>query len=279
MPDLFDRKCNVDYAVGLLRALLGAMIFALPMFMTVEMWELGVAMDRLRLALLLALTLPALVALSFYAGFEKTFSLIDNILDAFAVIAVSAMACLVVLAVFGEIEPGMPADAIVGKVAVLSFAASIGALLANKQFNDGGEEDKKEERQRRHSFGWRLFITGLGAIFLALNIAPTDEVEVIASAMSPLQAGLLACLSVAALHVILTAIDTEEGDTVVGRFVRRTLSNYGLCLALCWYILWSFSRLDGAGMAESVERVIVLAFPAALGAGAARLILGARPDE
>ena len=82
-----------------------------------------------------------------------------------------------------------------------------------------------------------------------------------------------------ALHVILTAVDNETGESVAARFVRRTLSGYGLCLLLCWYILWTFSRLDDVGPAESVERVIVLAFPAALGAGAARLILGSRPDE
>ena len=279
MSPLFDRKRNVDYAVGLLRALLGAMIFALPLLMTQEMWELGAAMDRTRLALLLALTLPALVALSFYAGFEKTFSLVDNVLDAFAVVAVSAISCLLVLMVFGEIAPGMSISSIAGKLALLCFAASIGALLANKQFNDSGAEDRKEERRHRRSFFWRLFIGGVGAIFLALNIAPTGEVEIIASAMTPLQAGLLAYISVAALHVILTAIDQEEHETVAGRFVRRTLSNYGLCLVLCWYILWSFSRLDGVSLSGSVERVIVLAFPAALGAGAARLILGARPDE
>jgi len=279
MSPLFDRKRNVDYAVGLLRALLGAMIFALPLLMTQEMWELGAAMDRTRLALLLALTLPALVALSFYAGFEKTFSLVDNVLDAFAVVAVSAISCLLVLMVFGEIAPGMSMSSIAGKLALLCFAASIGALLANKQFNDSGAEDRKEERRHRRSFFWRLFISGVGAIFLALNIAPTEEIEIIASAMPPFQAGLLACISVAALHVILTAIDQEEHETVAGRFVRRTLSNYGLCLVLCWYILWSFSRLDGMSLSGSVERVIVLAFPAALGAGAARLILGARPDE
>ncbi len=276
MARVLDPKCNADYAVGLLRALLGAMIFGLPLLMTMEMWELGVTIDRGRLALLLALTLPALVALSYYAGFEKTFSLIDNILDAFAAIAVSAAACLVVLMLIGQIGAGVPLDAIVGRLALLCFAASIGALLANKQLNDGPDEGAEDERRLRRSFGWRLFLTGVGAIFLALNIAPTDEVEIIASAMTPLQAGLLACLSVAALHAILTAVDKEEGVSVAGRFVRRTLSSYGLCLVLCWYILWSISRLDGAGLAESVERVIVLAFPAALGAGAARLILGAR---
>jgi putative integral membrane protein (TIGR02587 family) len=219
-----------------------------------------------------------LVALSFYAGFEKAFSLVDNILDVFAAIAVSAMACLLVLVVFGQTGTDDSAGT-TSKLALLCLAASIGALLANKQFNDAGAEDKKQEREHRRSLFWRLFLSGVGAIFLALNIAPTDEVELIAAAMTPLQAGLLACLSVAALHLILIAVDKEEGASVPGRFVRRTLLNYGVCLLLCWYILWSISRLDGVGLADSVERVIVLAFPASLGAGAARLILGPRPDE
>jgi putative integral membrane protein (TIGR02587 family) len=277
MQALLDPRCNADYARSLLRALLGAMVFALPLFMTMEMWELGVAMDRLRLALLLLVTLPALVALSFYAGFEKTFSLVDNILDAFAAIAISTVASLIVLAVFGEIRPGMTASGVAGKLVVLSFAASIGALLADKQLNDEDAETKKEKR-RRHSFSSRLFVMGVGAIFLALNVAPTEEVQIIASSMSPLQAVLLAAVSIAALHLILTAVDTS-GESAAVRFVRRTLSGYGLCLLLCWYILWTFSRLDGVGIAEGVERIIVLAFPAALGAGAARLILGSKSDE
>jgi putative integral membrane protein (TIGR02587 family) len=277
MQALLNLRCNADYALSLLRALLGAMVFALPLFMTMEMWELGVAMGRLRLVLLLLLSWPALVALSFYAGFEKTFSLIDNILDAFAAIAISTVASLIVLTVFGEIQPGITASEVAGKLAVLSFAASIGALLADKQFNDN--EETRKEKRRKHSFSSRLFVMGVGAIFLALNVAPTEEVQIIASAISPLQAILLAGVSVAALHVILTAVDNESGESVAARFVRRTLSGYGLCLLLCWYILWTFSRLDGVGLAESVERIIVLAFPAALGAGAARLILGSKPDE
>jgi hypothetical protein len=36
MRSLLDRKCNAEYAGGLLRALLGAMVFALPLLMTMR---------------------------------------------------------------------------------------------------------------------------------------------------------------------------------------------------------------------------------------------------
>lgn len=277
MRSLLDPERNAGYAGGLLRALLGAMVFALPLLMTAEMWELGAAMDRLRLALLLVLTFPMLVALSFYAGFERTFSLTENVLDAFAALAVSVIGCAIVLAVFGEIGPGVAWSDVVGKLAALSFAAAIGALLADKQFNDGEDQEDATHR-KRHGVLSRLSVMAIGAIFLALNIAPTEEVMLLASAMSMQQSIALVLISVAALHAILTGVDHEEGVSIAGRFFRRTLAGYGVCLLMCGYILWTFGRTDEVSLAETTSRIVVLAFPAALGAGAARLMLGERSD-
>ena len=38
-------------------------------------------------------------------------------------------------------------------------------------------------------------------------------------------------------------------------------------------MLWTFGRVDGLGLAPILTATIVLAFPAAIGAAAARLIL------
>jgi uncharacterized membrane protein len=57
-------QANLRFAVGLARAFGGALVFSLPLLMTMEMWWLGFAMDRLRLALLLAVQLPLLVGLA-----------------------------------------------------------------------------------------------------------------------------------------------------------------------------------------------------------------------
>lgn len=276
MTSIFDLSCNLRYAGGLMRALLGAMIFALPLTMTMEMWDLGVTMDPIRLAVLLLVTFPMLVALSFYAGFEATFSLLDNILDAFAAMAISAIACLVVLMLFGAIGANTPIQETVGKLTVLSFGASIGALLADKQFNDEkSEEDEKAER----GFGSRLFVMAVGAIFLSLNVAPTDEVEIIAASMTPAMAVALSCLSLLALGVVLSAADPDTRRSTWVCRIRRALAGYGVCLMLAGFILWCFGRLDGVAFDEAVECVIVLGFPAALGAGAARLILGSRGED
>lgn len=263
--------CNLRYAKGLARAGLGAMIFALPLTMTAEMWELGVTIDPLRAVLVVIGTLPLLVALSYYAGFERTFSLLDNILDAFAAIAVSALACLLVLSLFGETGLDTPVDELVGKLSVLSLAASIGALLADKQFND--EEVGEDEEAMERGFVGKLFVMGTGAIFLALNIAPTEEVMLVAAKINPLQIAALAVISLVLLFTVLTFADQ---DRAVGpsRHAARAFAGYGVCLLLSAMVLWAFGRIDDVSLQQALERTIVLAFPAALGAGAARLIFG-----
>ena len=118
------------YSIGLARAFGGALLFSLPMLMTMEMWELGVQMSRLRLALLLVAMFPLLVGLAFYLGFESVTSVLDAVLDAFVAIAVAALLSAAVLAVFGMLGPEHRPREWLGRIALQSVAGSIGALLA-----------------------------------------------------------------------------------------------------------------------------------------------------
>ena len=56
-------------------------------------------------------------------------------------------------------------------------------------------------------------------------------------------------------------------------FVRLTLPGYAIVLAICTYVLWTFGRLDGLPLLSALQLILVLAFPAALGAATARLVL------
>ena len=85
---------NKDYAIGLGRAFGGAILFAVPLLMTMEMWWLGFSMVRGRLLLFMSLNFAILVGLSYFAGFEKTFSWKEDVLDA--------------LAAFGGVSPRPP---------------------------------------------------------------------------------------------------------------------------------------------------------------------------
>ena len=51
-----------------------------------------------------------------------------------------------------------------------------------------------------------------------------------------------------------------------------TFIGYAIALSISLYILWTFGWTDGLALTQLVKEMTVLGFPAALGAGAARLL-------
>jgi putative integral membrane protein (TIGR02587 family) len=266
------------FLVGLSRAFGGAIVFALPMLMTMEMWSLGFSMHPLRLALLLLLVAPLLIGLSHFVGFEETFDWQDDVVDAFVAYGVGFIAAIPILIMFGVVKPGMAASEIVGKVALQAVPGSFGALLAQSQLGSGGEKGKRKEN-RGDTYGGETFFMTVGALFLSLNVAPTEEVVLISYQMTPLHAFALASTSILLMHAFVYSVgfsgesSIPEAVAAWSVFFRYTIVGYAICLVISAYILWTFGRADGLGPEELVTAIVVLAFPASIGAAAARLIL------
>ena len=55
--------------------------------------------------------------------------------------------------------------------------------------------------------------------------------------------------------------------------IRHSVAEYGIALIISAYVLWTFGRMDGASLEQTVTMIAVLGFPAALGAAAARLVI------
>jgi putative integral membrane protein (TIGR02587 family) len=265
------------FVIGLARAFGGALIFSMPIFMTMEMWQLGFAAERMRIAMLVVLMIPVLVGLSHYCGFEPTFDWQDDVVDAFVGYAVAFAASFLVLALFGEMRPGTPWDEVVGKLALQAVGGSIGALLAEGQF--GTRDDHAEEEKENTSHAGELFLMLVGALFLALSVAPTEEMALIANKMGPAQAIALVLLSLVVMHAFVYAVgfrgqaDVPEGTPRWSLFLRYTVPGYAIALLASVYLLWTFGRTDGAGLEHIVTTAVVLAFPASIGAAAARLLI------
>jgi putative integral membrane protein (TIGR02587 family) len=268
----------VKALVGLARGFGGALIFALPMLMTSEMWALGFHMDRWRLALLLVLNIPLLTMLSFHAGFEETFDFGEDLRDACIAYGIGIVASALFLALFGIVEPGQPVGEIVGKIAVQSVPASIGALLGRSQL--GGGRAYQPRGGRTPGYLSELFLMAIGALFLGLNVAPTEEMVLISYKMTEWHILALIGLSLLLMHGFVYAVEFRGGEVAVasqrlsGRaFVRFTLVGYAIALLISFYVLWSFGRTEDMSFTQMVMAVSVLGFPAAIGAAAARLIL------
>jgi putative integral membrane protein (TIGR02587 family) len=264
-----------SFGLGLGRAFAAAIIFSLPLLMTMEMWWLGFYMSRVRLALLLAVLVPFLTALSHYRGFEKTAGWIDDLLDAFVAYGVAFAAAAAVLPIFGVLRWTMPLDEMVGKLALQAVPGSIGALLARSQL---GARDE-QQREERESYGFEIFLMAVGGLFLSLNVAPTEEIQVIAFRIPVWHVFALTALSLAAMHAFVYFLEFRGGHKIpeeatgLGLFLRYTVAGYAVCLLVSLYVLWTFGRTDGVATRQVLTMALVLSFPASLGAASARLIL------
>ena len=270
---------NRKYAIGLARAFGGAIIFGLPNLMTMEMWALGFYLDRPRLLLFLIVNFGILVGLSRFSGFEDTANLKEDLLDALAAYGVGVIASAATLSLFGVLMPGMSLGELVGKIAVQSVPTSFGAMIARKQMANSEEEHEEDAAMRRAGYGWQLFLMVAGALFLAFNLAPTEEMILIGFKMTPWHGLALVLTTIVILHAFVYGVgfagqeQPPEGSGFWRLFVFYTVAGYGIALVISLYVLWTFGRMDGADLSQIASMTAVLAFPAAVGAAIARLVV------
>jgi putative integral membrane protein (TIGR02587 family) len=259
---------------GLGRAFGGALVFSLPMLMTMEMWDLGFAMERWKAVLLLAASLPMLMFLSHYSGFERTWDWREDARDVAIAYGVGLLTSAFVLGLLGIVGAGMSLSEIAGKVGLQSIPGALGALLGRSQFG----KDAKDS-QREQTFFGELGIMMIGALFLALNVAPTEEMVLISYRMTSIHTLAFIPATLLIMHVFVYATEFSSSTELTpdtpwwSAFLRFTLVGYAVSLLVALYLLWTFGHLDGVSAGNGLRVVVVLGFPAAIGAAAARLIL------
>jgi len=124
-----------------------------------------------------------------------------------------------------------------------------------------------------------LFVMTVGALFFAFNLAPTEEIVIIAYRMTAWHGVGMILVSIVLIHAFVYSLefkgshDRPEESSFASVLLRFGVAGYAVALLVSAYVLWTFGRLDGLGAEQTVRAVIVLAFPAAVGAAAARLIL------
>lgn len=262
------------YVGELARAFGGALIFAFPLLMTMEMWSLGLHMERGRLALFLALGLPLVFGLAYYAGFRKAEGRVDDLLDALAALAVGFIVSLAMLALFGLIHRDDPSEANIGKVALQAIPAAMGAVLSRKQLTGSGGDPGDDDHPA--SYRGELFLMAAGALFLAFNVAPTEEMILVGYMMSAGQTVVLAGLSLLLLHVLVYRLGFAGQEAHEGHlraFIEFTLPGFAIALIVSLYMLWTFGRTDGLSLMDIVSTMIVPGLPTSLGAALARLVV------
>lgn len=255
---------------GFARAFAGAVLFAMPLLMTMELWRIAVAVERWRLALLVVATVALVVGLS------RTFGALSGgvrwgaaVVDGGVAVLAGAFAATVILTILSVVDPVRSPSVAVSVIGLLMLPAAVGASYARGQLGEGGGSSEVS------GYAHQLFLMTAGAVVFASNIAPTEEVVLLAAKMSDLQALLLALLSLGLMHGFVYGAGFAGGEAGGGlrSAMTLTLPGYVIALAVSAFLLWTFGRFDDTALLAATVESVVLALPASIGAAAARLIL------
>jgi putative integral membrane protein (TIGR02587 family) len=126
----------------------------------------------------------------------------------------------------------------------------------------------------------RLMVAASGALYFALNIAPTDEVRMLAAEASALQLAMAVVASLAVGLGIVFHAEFRGGrrpamrDGPLTSPLGETAAAYVLSLLVSLLLLWAFGSTDGTGFNAVMAQVVMLGIVGSFGAAAARLLVG-----
>lgn len=280
-----------EEAIDLVRAVSGGLLFGIPLLYTMEVWWVGTYTEPNRVLAVLLLTFLPVWFLNRTSGFrtKKDVHFSDALMDSIETVAIGIVTATALLFLLQEITAATPLNEALGKVAFEAMPFSIGISLAQHFLRrgrdegdddgggDGGEDAKQDDDALRATVA-DVGATLIGSIFIAFNIAPTDEVPMIASALGPyaLVAVVLVSLVASFCIVFVAGFSNEEQRrTQLGLFqhpISETVACYLLALLAAGVMLWYFQRFEpGAPWQETLSHIIVLGLPASIGGAAGRL--------
>lgn len=265
------------------RGLAGGLLFSLPLLYTMEVWWAGFIARPERILGYLACVFLLLLGYNRYAGLHHDASWWEVAIDSVEELGLGIVTAAGALFVLGRIGPDQSLDEVIGKTLIEAGLVAIGFSVGTAQLGGRvGDEEKASDGDddRTHSFGSNLVIATCGAVLFAANVAPTEEIVMIAIETT---AGRLLALAIASMAVAMLIL--YFSDFVRARHLTRadspfqvvtgTIVTYAIALAVSAVILWFFGRFDGVATDVAVRHIIVLGFPAVLGASAGRLLLHA----
>ena len=262
------------------RGVAGGLLFSLPLLYTMEVWWAGFTSHPFRLAVYVAATFALLLGYNYFVGLRRDSGFSEVVIDSVEELGLGLLVALLILWLLGRVTAGMPLEEAAGKVVVEAMTVAVGVSIGTAQLGAGdGEADKGVGGGRAPSgFGGQLVITLCGAVLFAANVAPTEEIVMIAVEISAWRVLGLALLSMF-LGALVLYFSEFAGSKKHVRFDRHhdvlvgTVVTYAVALAASAAILLFFGRFDGQTLATCVAQTVVLGVAGTLGASAGRLLL------
>ena len=277
--------------VDVVRAMSGGLLFGVPLLYTMEVWWIGSHTDPGQMLVVVAMSSVPVFLLNLTSGFRtrSNVRLRDAVADTVETVAIGIVVTAVVLVMLREITLDSPPVEALGKVLYEAMPFCLGVALAAHLLHGGRTEAEDtsgsvagaspdSDTGKLHATLADLGATAIGATFIGLSIAATDEVPMLASAMSPAWLLVVIAASLAASYAVVFVADFSKQDQrhahegVFQRPASETIACYLVSLIIAATLLWFFQR----GLQpwnDGLARVIVLGFPATIGGAAGRLAI------
>ncbi len=269
------------------RGLAGGLLFSFPVLLTMEVWQTGYRSQPYQLIIGIVATFFLLMAYNRYAGMHPEVNWKSVAIESIEELGIGLLVSLAALLIIGQIKLGMSAEEIIGKIIVEAMFVSIGVSIGTAQLGDETEDEEEEETQEKElekqetPRSGKLSMAALalcGSIVIAGNVAPTDEVVVIALAARPSQ--LLVMVIISLLFSVLVTYFSEfkgvgarDREDWIYHMIYDTSLCYMIGLAASAFMLWFFGRFDNLSFINILAECIVLGIVASLGASAGRLLI------
>lgn len=273
------------------RGVVGGVMFSLPILYTMEVWWAGFSIEPLRMFLYVLATFSLLLGYNRYAGLRRDASQLEVVIDSVEELGLGIIVAAAFLWLLGRITIEMTLNEIAGKIIVEAMTVAIGVSVGTAQLGDNnnskpdtgmhGEQNNPGIPSPAHKhidFWGQVVISLCGAVLFAANIAPTEEVIVIATQITSERLLGLALISIifgAGILFYSNFMDAENFTRSYSLFtiVSGTIVTYAVALFASALILWFFGRFDGVPLIINLAETVVLALPATLGASAGRILL------
>jgi putative integral membrane protein (TIGR02587 family) len=283
------------------RGVAGGLMFSLPLLYTMEVWWAGFITHPYRLLAYVVATFLLLLGYNRYAGLRRDTSMTEVAIDSVEEMGIGLLLATLVLFLLGRITWDRPISEIVGVIVVEAMTVAIGVSIGTAQLGTGGKEDEglggDSVRQPQQSsnkrardngeakganreihFGGQMVVAFLGAVLFAANLAPTEEIVILAIETSWLKLVGLAVFSLLIAFLVLHYSDFKGAEEFVRAdhptvILLGTVLTYAIALSSAALILFFFGRFEGVTLFTALAQTVTLGVAATLGASAGRLLL------
>jgi len=278
-----------DELDDLIRGASGGFLFGIPLLYTMEVWWIGSSVKPPRILLVMLFTFAIIFLLNRTEGFRKVndTNALNAAMDSIEAIAIGITCTGLILFLLREIDGSSPLSETLGKLIYESIPFALGVALANQFLGDdrqSGNQPKQQNKRRSSNstqFNATLTDVGgtlIGATVIGFNIAPTDEVSMLATAVSGpwLLAVMFTSLIISYAIVFQAEFSNqdkrEQQQGIFQRPLSETFASYIISLLAAAMMLLLFDRLSWSDPWQQwLSHIILLGLPTTIGGAAGRL--------